>query len=321
MFLVILLLFPLLLFGAQHETPLANEWTTPWFTGPLLAPSAATNPKGVTTWQPYIFVTNSFGEYDSHWSRRNTPDTWTVEPFVDITYGLGSFIDIEADVSFVYTTTQGASAIRLNDWNLFLGFQALRDEPGTWKPDLRITLQEVFPFGQYDHLNPKKHGTDGTGQGSYQTGINFNFEKAFKLAPQQYFRLRWTAGYLFPVPVHIQGISVYGGVPGTSGKVYPGQTLTVYLSGELDITHQWVFAFDTEYVLTRHDRFTGKHGVTEDGEKADVGNPVSQQISFAPAIEYNLSENFGLIGGVWFSLAGKNASQFFGGIFSVVITY
>ncbi|WP_420420724.1 hypothetical protein [Simkania sp.] len=292
----------------------------PWFTGPLLVPAAECNPKGDTSWQPYIFVNNTFGEYDSHWHRQNTPNTWSVTPLIDVTYGLSSFIDIEAVASFVYNYSQGSSAVRLTDWSLFLGFQPLRDTPGTWEPNLRITLQQVFPFGQYKHLNPKKNGTDGTGRGAYQTGVNFTFDKAFHYATNKYFSIRWSLGYLFAFPVHIDGLSVYGGAPDTSGKVFPGQTFIGYLSGEVQITQNWAFACDTEYLITRHDRFSGKPG-TEDGEKALVGNPFSVSISIAPAIEYSYSENFGLIGGVWFSLAGKNASQFFGGVFSVVINY
>lgn len=321
MFMLLLLLLPLSLY-AMHEEPSVNEaMLAPWFTGPLLAPAAQCNSKGVTTWQPYIFVTSTFGEYDNHWHRQNIPNIWSMTPFVNVTYGLGSFVDIEAAASIIYNYSQGSSALRFTDWSLFLGFQALRDTPGTWKPNLRITLQQVFPFGQYDHLNPKKLGIDGTGRGAYSTGVNFNFEKTFHYSPYKSLRIRWSLGYLFAVPVHIQGLSVYGGAPNTSGKVFPGQTFTGYLSGELQITQNWVFACDTEYLIMRHDRFSGKPGTDENGRKASVGNPFSVLISIAPAIEYNYTENFGLIGGVWFTVAGKNAIQFFGGTFSVVINY
>lgn len=320
-FLLLLLLLPFSLFAKPDEPSIEDAMLSPWFTGPLLVPAAECNPKGDASWQPYLFVTNNFGEYDSHWQPQNTPNTWNVIPFVDVTYGLSSFMDIEATASFVYNYSQGSSAVRFTDWSLILGFQGLRDTLGTWEPNLRITLQQVFPFGQYDHLNPKKHGTDGSGSGAYQTAINFTFDKTFLYATDKYFRIRWSLGYFFPVPVHIQGLSVYGGAPGTDGKVFPGQTFLGYLSGEVQITQHWAFACDSEYLIKRHDRFSGKPGTGGDGEKASVGNPFSVQISMAPAIEYSFSENFGLIGGVWFSVAGKNASRFFGGVFSVVINY
>lgn len=313
---VVLFLLPLFLW-AHPPT-----WTTPWFTGPLLAPSASTSPRGVVTWQPYLFVTNSYGVFTQDWGREKTPNTWVIQPLVDVTYGLTPFMDIEATPVFSYTLREGSSAVRMNDTPLFIGFQVLRDQEGGWMPDLRITLQQLFPLGQYDHLNPKKKGTDGSGKGSYRTGINFNFQKIFKIAEEHYFRLRTSCGtFFYSSPPHIQGLSSYGGASDTNGKIYPGERFDLFVSGEYTITHQWGFAFDTLYVLELKDRFTGKRGTTSKGKVARVGESIRQQISFAPAVEYNFSENFGIIGGAWFTLAGQNAPQFFTGTLSAVISY
>ncbi len=311
---IVLFLIPFSLFA----TPSNDEvWTVPWFTGPLLAPSGSVNTLGQVTWQPYLFVTNNFGIFDNSWKRENSPNMWVIQPLLDLTYGIASFMDLEFTPAFSYQTSQGSSSLRMNDSPFSLGIQALRDHPGTWIPDLRIRLQITFPFGQYDKGNPKKHGTDLTGQGSYQSGINFNFQKTFKLAPEQYFRLRWSLlGILYPSSVHIEGISTYGGAPGTGGKIYPGRNYTFFLSGEYSITHNWAFAFDTQYVYSSHDRFSGRQR-----SSLSVGNPSSHQINFTPSIEYNYSANFGIIGGAWFTLAGKNSTQFFGGSISAVVTY
>ena len=69
MFILLLLLLPLSLFAKMDVTSPEEVMLSPWFTGPLLAPAGACNPKGVTTWQPYLFVNYFFGEYDSHWHR------------------------------------------------------------------------------------------------------------------------------------------------------------------------------------------------------------------------------------------------------------
>ncbi len=295
---------------------------TPWFTGPLLAPSGLVNELKQVTWQPYLFVTNTHGVFDKHWNRRNVPDLWTVQPLLDVTYGVGSFVDIEATPAFVYQTSQGASSVRMSDTPIFVGIQALREKEGSWVPNLRITPLFILPFGQYDKLSSKKKGTDLSGQGSYQMGISFNFQKLFKMAEEDYFRLRYIAQWIFyPTPTHIQGLSFYGGARDTRGKIYPGMSYNFILSGEYTITQNWVFAFDISYLLNSHDRFSGKRGTFPNGAKAKVGRPFSQQISFAPAIEYNFNESFGLIGGVWTTLAGKNADQFYSGVFSAVITY
>ena len=205
----------------------------------------------------------------------------------------------------------------MNDTPLFLGIQALRQKKNSWVPDLRIALHTSLPFGQYDKSNPKKHRTDLTGKGSYQSGINFNFQKTFEISSENYFRLRWSIeSILYSSVVHIQGISSYGGAPGTTGKIYPGRNYIFFLSGEYTLTHQWVFAFDTRYDYTTKEHFSGKHSGI-----GGIGGPPSHQISFAPALEYNYSANFGVIGGTWFTLAGKHATQFMSGVISAVITY
>ncbi len=38
--------------------------------------------------------------------------------------------------------------------------------------------------------------------------------------------------------------------------------------------------------------------------------PSSEQWSLAPAIEYDWSTHFGVISGVWFTVAGRNAPAF-----------
>jgi len=98
----------------------------PWFTGPLLAPSASCNSFRELTWQPYLFFTNTFGSFDNNWNRKNAPNLYTVRALVDITYGISSFMDIEATPSFVYQTSQGSSSVRMSDTPIFLGIQVLR---------------------------------------------------------------------------------------------------------------------------------------------------------------------------------------------------
>ena len=310
---ILFLLVPVLLLAkAPHE----NAWSTPWFTGPLLAPSASCNKLREVSWQPYLFFTNTFGTFDNNWNRKNTSDMWAIQPLIDITYGIASFMDLEVTPSFVYQTSGGSSSIRMNDTPLFLGFQALRQSEASWFPDLRISLHQIFPFGQCDKLNPKKNGTDSSGKGSFQSGVSFDFQKTFKMSVEHYFRLRWSiSGILFASNVHVTGLNAYGGSPATNGDVTPGKTYTFYLSGEYTATRNWGFTFDTVYTLITPDHFSGTKG------RSLVGSPTSHQISFAPAVEYNYSESFGLIAGTWFTLVGKNASQFYSGIISAVITY
>jgi hypothetical protein len=47
-----------------------------------------------------------------------------------------------------------------------------------------------------------------------------------------------------------------------------------------------------------------------DGFSGAIGSGQFNQTALAPAIEYNFSDNVGLISGVWFSLSGVNTAHF-----------
>lgn len=67
--------------------------------------------------------------------------------------------------------------------------------------------------------------------------------------------------------------------------------------------------------------FSGRKGVDKQGNPASVGLPSSEQFSFAPAIEYNFTENFGIITGVWLSAFGRNSPRFRTGIVNIDYNY
>ena len=139
---------------------------------------------------------------------------------------------------------------------------------------------------------------------------------------EHYFNLPWSIDwFFFSTHAHIEGLSTYGGASNTRGRAYLGESFKLFLSGEYTITQHWVFAFDTIYRLDFKDRFSGKRGRDEKGEPAELGNPLRQQISFAPAIEYNFNDRIGIIGGVWVALAGQNTPQFYSGVLSLAIDY
>lgn len=299
-----------------------DPWKKPWFTGPILALQGHTNPPNVLTVQPYLFFTTTYGKYDANWTSQRVTPLNAIECLVNATYGLTDFMDIEVLASFIYQNRGSANQVLWQDTSLLLGFQALEDNKYSWEPNLRIALQQVFPTGRFDNLNPKKRGTDESGAGSYQTGINFDFQKLFKLENGQFFRGRLCLQYLFlPLSVPIQGISIYGGTEKTRGTIKVGQTVTLITSGEYTITQNWVFAMDIQYQLKSRSRFSGKIGNSLMRNKERVGHPLFQQISIAPAIEYNFSKNIGIIGGFWFTLAGMNAPQFASGVISGVFTF
>ena len=198
----------------------ANDNPGLFFTGPLLAPDGNTVTPGHLNWEPYLFVTTKTGEYDSNWKSQNTPNMIRIQPQLSLTIGLSKRFDIEITPQLIHNRQQGEHSTNVGDLPVSLGFQALHDEKGGFMPDLRITLDERFPLGKYQKLDPRKLGTDRTGTGSFITGLGFNFQKLFYLKNNKFLRARLTTSYLVPAPVHVKGFNTYGGGFGTTGKVF-----------------------------------------------------------------------------------------------------
>lgn len=315
------LLAPIIAFAAGPPSPSSNPAEspliyTPWFTGPLLAPTPINMKPGHPAIEPTVTLFNTYGRYNSNWKLKKQDSTWAINPLIDFQFGITNNLGIETLVSFISNFKNGKSASHFQDTTVLFGYQVSNDIKGSWVPDFRLILQETFPTGNYQKLDPSKEGIDSTGFGSFQTGPVLVFRKLFYL-PHSFFSLRWSIGYLFPSTVKVKGFNTYGGGYGTEGKVKPGQTLTAFLSGEYSINQRWVLAFDTEFLAQRKSHFTGRNGVNDIGEVASTRLPSSVQISFAPEVEYNFSQSSGLLAGVWFTVAGKDSAAFA----SAFITY
>jgi hypothetical protein len=94
--------------------------------------------------------------------------------------------------------------------------------------------------------------------------------------------------------------------------------LTVLFGFEISLSQRWAIANDIQYVHTNKTRFKGRKGATR-GVANRVGRPSSEQWSLAPAIEYNWSDDYGVIAGVWFTFAGRNTIEFTSGVIAVNI--
>lgn len=281
---------------------------TPWFTGSVLSlPGHVVGDKH-TNWQPYLFITDDYGHYDNKWRHQTTPSTSVVNPQQLITRGFGNWFDIKIEPQMLIKTRSGHTSARLGDFPVVLGFQALNQKG--WIPDLRIILRETFPSGQYDQLNPKNKGTDSSGSGSYQTALGFNFQMLNHVWSNHFFRWRLNLVYTVPSPVGVTGFNTYGGGFGTDGTVYPGNSFMGIFAFEFNFSQNWVFAFDLMEVYNNRTRFSGNRGISQMGQTAKNTQGSASTLSVCPAIEYNWSKNFGFIGGIWFSVMGRNSEDF-----------
>ena len=271
---------------------------SPWMTGPILAPAGRTVPPGHFNFEPYGFYTLYPAQF------RNA------EVMPVLTVGITNFLDIQTSIPYDYSWDRGQHGEDIGDFNLGFGIQFLRQKEASWIPDLRVTIQEIFPTGRFDNLNPKKLGTDQTGIGAYQTIVGLNFQRLTQLPNEQYLRTRLSLVGAAISGVNVTGVSAFGGGSKTSGSVKPGNGYSADLAFEYSLNQHWVPVFEMLYVNSQATHFSGNPGFTPGGTVESVGGRGGNQASLAPAIEYNFTAQLGIIAGVWFSVTGPHAGEF-----------
>lgn len=289
----------------------------PWYTGPLLAPSGSIAPLGDLNIEPYVNYFVYTGNYDKNWAPHSEPNFYSVNPQAYIQAGLTSFMDVTIIPQFFYNQTEGVSSTVFGDLAAGLAFQLLYSEKESWLPSIKLILKETFPTGKYQKLSPHKKETDLGGLGSFVTQAGLAFQKGFKLSDNQNLSSRFYFAFSIPSKVPVQGFNAYGGSFDTKGTVYPGSYFTGILGLEFSLTKNWVFALDIDYLYYNRTRFSGEKGHLTTGEIAFTSFTSINQISLAPAIEYNFSTNLGIIAGSWFTVAGRNALRFASGIIAL----
>lgn len=317
-----LAVLPISLLASSPPDPINEEnyQNLPWMTGPILAPAGHVVPGGHVNWEPYLFVTDAFGTYNNRGKVVHDKPTVTTQPMLSLTVGVTQWMDFQAIIPYSFNTKEGKSDNNWADISLMFGFQVMNGDPNSlWYPDLRVTLEETFPAGNFEQLNPELNGTDSTGIGAYQTAIGLNFQHVWHSQTLKYFsgvhflRGRLSYTYTMPSSVNVRGINAFGGVQATNGSVNVGNKSVLDIGLEYSMTANWVLATDIVYNNETPSEFSGYAGFNTNGSPASVGLQSNHQYSLAPAIEYNWNEQLGMIAGAWFTVGGDNATEFAGG--------
>lgn len=282
----------------------------PWWTGPLLAPAGHSVPAGHTNFELYEFHTDNDGIYNRHWKLTHTADTISdvINPI--FTHGLTDRLDIQFGVPYAFNRGTSGSSNHISDTGVTLGYQLIEQKDSRWRPDIRFTIQEIIPTGRFHDLSPVNNGAGSTGLGSYQTAASLNMQLLTQFTDIHYLRTRLSLSYVYASDASIHGLSSYGGTPQTDGVVDPGNLSSIDLAGEFSLTQHWVAVMEGYFATRDAARFRGTPGFTSNGVLAKIGNDNVDEITLAPAIEYNFNANVGIIGGVWFTVAGKDTSEF-----------
>lgn len=300
---------------AQRDFDIARKMFNPWYAGPLLTPSAHNVPKGSFVVQPYLFVKNTFARFNGNRRSVNIKDIWTVNPLCLFQMGWLSWLDFTVTAQGFYNNQSNQDSFYWGDTSLAWGIQLMKEEP--YRPAVRLSIGESFPTGRYEKLNPAKNGIDATGSGAYITTFSLNASKVIWWVLDHPFAWRLSLNYSIPTTVQVNRFNAYGGGIGTNGRVRPGNSIAVDTSIELSFTQSWVLAIDLVYTYANHATFSGHKGRTPTGAIASVGGPSNDNFSCAPALEYNPSDHLGLLAGVWFTITGRNSSDFIAGVLTM----
>ncbi len=303
------------LIEAQAKYEHALKLFNPWYTGPLITPSATMVAPGWAMWQPYIYFTDTYANYNAHRHVVDRPNLFSikVQPVI-VQIGVTPSVDTTVIMSAVENWSKGHSGGGFNDITAAIGF--LINKESIYVPKFKFTISQSFPTGKYQHLSHNGLALDGTGAGAWQTSFTFAAGKVIFWNTLHPMNARFAFTATLSTSVHVRNFNAYGGGFGTSGSVHPGNAYSADLGLELSITQPWVAALDVVYNWQNKTTFHGKSGFNAEGTPASVGTGYSDQLSLAPAIEYNFNENMGILWGVWFTVYGRNAGDFVSGIFS-----
>lgn len=305
--------------SAEAEFQEAQKMFNPWYAGPLLTPSPSIITPGLYNVQPYLFVTNNHAAYSRSGSSKNVPDNVQIRALNIFQFGIVRNLEGLWTFGAAHNRQQGKHSTNVQDTQFALGYAV--NIQSAYKPGVAFQIQESFPIGKYQNLNPDKHGVDAMGSGSFETRFGLTIGKVIWWVSTHPMNARISFNYTIAAPTTVKGFNAYGGGFNTRGKVNPGNTFELDTGFEYSFTKKWVIASDFVYNYTSPTHFSGRKGTNADGSTATVGGDFNDQFSISPALEYNPTANLGMLLGVWFTVWGRNASNFYSGVFTLEYTF
>jgi hypothetical protein len=269
-----------------------------WWTGPIIANSAATLPQGHTLVEPYLFDVI-------------TDDTESFGSLTFMLHGVTDDLTVGLVPVFGYNKADGLRSVgpRVSDSSVLVQYRLRAYEAGSWLPAMSLQVQHTLPTGRYDRLEPGS--ADGFGGGAQSTQVQLNTQTYFWMRNGRILRMRLNLGATRSREVDLRDRSVYGTPEGFVGHARPGDNWNVNAAWEYSVTSNWVLAMDLAY---RHSDTTRVNGMVSDGVQGVAPTPLnfasgtSEAWFLAPAVEYNFSPTFGIIFGARL-IRGRNTTS------------
>lgn len=285
---------------------------TCWNTGPLLCPPYELCSKGTYNVEPYLFINTIYGVYNENWKQSSIDNVIQAYNYNLIQLGLSDYFNVSLTPQFFYQSHRNYSVANIGDLILQSIIGITQDTSDSKLPGMNFGFKTTIPLGRYKNLSPDGTVADAVGGGSYRPTIDFNIGKQFHISGYHFLILRSYFAYQFYNKFKVQGFHSYGGGYGTKGTMKMGAQYTFTAAFEYSFSRHGVFSFDFNYQHNNKMTFKGQEGYIDINKTVQSfsGVPSSDQLSIAPALEYNFNGNVGIIAGVWFSIAGRNAQAF-----------
>jgi hypothetical protein len=274
-----------------------------WWTGPLLAASAATLPQGHMLIEPYVYDVESNAIFDNSGNRHSVPGGHELGSQSYVLYGITDNFGAGMIPRIAYEEPAGApnsSGIGVGDLTLQGSYGLLHYQDGHLTPAIALVVQETLPLGRYDHLSRL---SDGFGAGTYTTAFAVYTQDYFWMPNGRILRARLDLTYSVSSSASVQDQSVYGTTQGFRGRAYPGDSFTADAAAEYSLTQRWVLALDVVYAHNDNTLVSGTLATSDFSANSGSG----YSVGFAPAVEYNWSPRFGVIAGVRLISLGRNS--------------
>jgi hypothetical protein len=284
-----------------------------WWTGPMLAPSAATLPQGHFLIEPYVYDVIQQGQFDHDGKRRRTSESNGFGSLTYVNYGLADKLTIGVIPTFGYNRVSegpSSSGVGMGDITVQAQYRLTKFREGGRVPTTSFAVQETFPSGRYDRLGNRP--SDGLGSGAYTTTFAFYSQTYFWLPNRRILRMRLNVSESISREVNVAGVSVYGTGSEFRGHATPGGTSYVDASWEYSLTRSWVLALDATYryqrntLVSRYDILDSQNVTNLRRIRLNTGYSVA--VGFAPAIEYSWNSKVGILLGTRVIAAGRNTA-------------
>lgn len=245
-----------------------------WWTGPMLANSAATLPRGHVLFEPYVYdvaTAHANGYGSRSYLLYGASDRLTV--------GLIPVLGFEA---------ANSSRLNFGDLTLLAQYGVVRFCEGRRVPAIAVMAQETLPTGKYDRLGDRPG--DGVGGGTFTTTIGVNLQMYFTAPTGRAVRMRVNVSDTISNRARVDGVSVFGTSEGFHGTAAPGGAFFADNSWEYSLSRRVALASDVFYSRNGATRVTGLPAVTDFRATHAVG--------VAPAVELSFTGNLGVLLGV-----------------------